>query len=65
MKYELNDIVVLKKNHPCGDNRFEIVRLGVDIKIKCVTCGHIIMIPRVDLNKRVKKVIKNEKEKEN
>lgn len=60
--YKLNDIVVMKKVHPCGSNEFEIIRLGADIKIKCVRCGHVIMLPRVELNKKIKKVIKNEKE---
>lgn len=62
MDYKLNDIVVMKKVHPCGSNEFEIIRLGADIKIKCVRCGHVIMLPRVELNKKIKKVIKNEKE---
>ena len=62
MEYKLNDIVLMKKVHPCGSNEFEIIRLGADIKIKCVKCGRIIMLPRVDFNKRIKKVVKNEKE---
>lgn len=61
MEYTLGDIVIMKKVHPCGNEQFEIVRLGADIKIKCLKCEHIIMLPRVDLNKKIKKVIKNEK----
>lgn len=64
MEYNLNDIVILKKEHPCGSNEFEVIRLGADIKIKCTKCGRVIMLPRVDLNKRIKKVKKNV-EKEN
>lgn len=60
MKYQLNDIVVMKKIHPCGSSDFEIVRLGADIKIKCLKCGHLIMISRVEFNKKIKKVIHNE-----
>ena len=60
MKYELSDIVIMKKVHPCGSDKFEIVRLGADIKIKCIKCGHVIMLPRIDFNKKIKKVIKNE-----
>lgn len=60
MEYKLNDIVVMKKVHPCGCSEFEIIRLGADIKIKCMKCGHVIMLPRVDLNKKIKKVIENE-----
>lgn len=51
----------MKKVHPCGNNKFEIIRLGADIKIKCTNCGHVIMLPRIELNKKIKKVIKNEK----
>ncbi len=61
MKYNLGDIVVMKKNHPCGTNEFEIIRVGADIKIKCVNCGRIIMLPRIDFNKGIRKVIVNEK----
>lgn len=55
--YELNTVVEMKKNHPCGDNKFVVTRIGVDIKIKCLTCGRTIMLPRVDFNKKVKKVL--------
>lgn len=65
MEYSLNDIVIMKKIHPCGSNEFEIIRLGADIKIKCLKCGRVIMVPRVDLNKKIKRVIKNEKKEEN
>ena len=55
--YDVNTIVEMKKNHPCGDNKFIITRVGVDIKIKCLTCGRTIMIPRVEFNKKLKKVL--------
>ena len=54
----------MKKVHPCGSSEIEIIRLGADIKIKCLKCGHVIMLPRIDFNKKIKKVIENE-EKEN
>lgn len=60
VNYELGDIVVMKKVHPCGSNEFEIIRLGADIKVKCTKCGHVIMLPRVEFNKKIKGVIKNE-----
>ena len=62
MQYKLNDDVVMKKVHPCGSNVFKIIRLGADIKIKCLRCGHVIMLSRVEFNKKIKKVIENEKE---
>lgn len=61
MNYKLGDKVIMKKNHPCGCNIFEIIRLGADIKIRCTKCNHVIMLPRIDFNKRIKKVIENEK----
>ena len=60
MEYSLNDKVIMKKVHPCGNSEFEIIRLGADIKIKCTKCSHVIMLPRVEFNKKIKKVIKND-----
>ena len=56
--YQLNSIVIMKKPNPCGTNEWEIVRVGADIKIKCLKCNRMIMIPRVEFNKKLKKVIK-------
>ena len=55
--YKLGSKVIMKKQHPCGTNEWEIIRVGADIKIKCIHCGRSIMIPRVDFNKKLKKVI--------
>ena len=55
--YKLNSKVIMKKNHPCGSNLWLITRLGVDIKIKCINCGREIMLPRVDFEKKLKKVV--------
>ncbi len=55
--YKLGSIVTMKKEHPCGENKWEIVRIGADIKIKCLKCGRVVMIPRIEFNKRIKKVI--------
>ena len=64
MNYNLGDIVTMKKVHPCGSYDFEIIRLGADVKIGCVKCSRVIMIPRVELNKKIKKVVCSEKEKD-
>lgn len=55
--YKLGTKVVMKKQHPCGSNEWEVVRLGADIKIKCTNCGRIILMPRIEFNKKIKKVI--------
>ena len=56
----LGDTVVTKKNHPCGGDTWQCVRCGADIKLKCLTCGRIIMLDRADCMKRTKKIIKAE-----
>lgn len=58
--YSLGSIVEMKKVHPCGNNRFKVVRVGVDIKITCQKCGRSIMLPRVDFNKKIKKVLEGQ-----
>ncbi len=55
--YSIGTIVEMKKTHPCGDNKWEIIRLGADIKIKCVKCGRVVMIPRIEFNKKIKKIV--------
>ncbi|MBF0715970.1 DUF951 domain-containing protein [Gemelliphila palaticanis] len=58
LEYEINDIIEMKKPHPCGTNEWKITRLGADIKIKCIKCNNTIMMPRKEFNKKIKKVIK-------
>ena len=55
--FNLGDIVEMKKTHPCGTNNFEIIRIGADIKIKCVGCGRVVMIPRRKFQKDAKKIV--------
>ena len=56
-KYELGTKVIMKKQHPCGGTEWEIVRVGADIKIKCLNCGRTVLLPSIDFNKKIKKVI--------
>ena len=55
--YSLGTKVIMKKAHPCGTNLWEIIRLGADIKLKCINCGRIVMLPRVEFNKKLKKIV--------
>ncbi|MFY9395014.1 MAG: DUF951 domain-containing protein [Halanaerobiales bacterium] len=57
-EYRLGDQVRLKKKHPCGGDIWEIIRVGMDFKAKCTTCGRIIMLPRRTFEKRVKEIIR-------
>lgn len=56
-QYKLDSIVNMKKQHPCGSNEWQITRVGADVKIKCLNCGKSIMLPRIEFNKKIKKVI--------
>lgn len=53
----LGDIIRLKKKHPCGGSDWEVVRLGADIGIKCMTCGHRLLVGRALLEKRLEMFI--------
>lgn len=55
--FQLNDIVVMKKNHPCGENRWKIIRMGADIRIKCMKCDRSILMARTEFERKLKKVI--------
>ena len=55
--YKLNDYVVMKKQHACGTNKWQITRVGVDIKLKCANCNREIMMDRLEFEKKLKKVI--------
>ena len=52
--YEVNDIVMMKKGHPCGTNKWEIIRIGSDVKLECVQCKRIVTLSRAKFNKSVK-----------
>ncbi|WP_067727779.1 DUF951 domain-containing protein [Oceanobacillus damuensis] len=56
-EFGLNDVVQMKKPHPCGENSWKVIRMGMDIRIKCLGCGHSVMIPRREFTKKMKKVI--------
>ncbi|MEY9971648.1 hypothetical protein ABH966_002021 [Lysinibacillus sp. RC46] len=56
-KFGLNDIVEMKKQHPCGTNMWKIIRMGADVRIKCEGCQHSVMIPRREFEKKMKKVL--------
>ena len=59
-EYTLGTKVVMKKAHPCGSNEWEIIRVGADIKIRCLNCGRSVFIPRIEFNRKLKKIITEE-----
>lgn len=56
MDIQVGDILKMKKQHPCGSSEWEVLRIGADFRLKCVGCGHQIMISRVKAEKNVRGV---------
>ncbi len=56
---KVGDIILTKKPHPCGSNKWEVTRTGADIKIKCQGCGRVVMLSVTDFEKRLKEVVSN------
>ncbi len=54
MDINIGDIVKLKKQHPCGSFDWEVTRVGMDFKLKCLGCGHVVMMPRKTVEKAIK-----------
>lgn len=57
VSYQIGDIVKMRKAHPCGGDQWEIMRTGVDFRIKCLTCGRVLMLPRPKFEKGVKTIV--------
>lgn len=55
--FQLGDIVEMKKSHPCGTNAWKVIRMGMDIRMKCTGCGHSVLLPRSHFEKRMKRVL--------
>ena len=62
MEYQVGDIVKLKKPHPCGENRFTVLRVGMDFRIRCLSCGREVMVPRAKVEKSIKKILREPSE---
>lgn len=65
VRYDIGDIVIMKKTHPCGSNRWEIMRTGIDFGLKCLGCGRRVMIPRPKFEKSVKSIIQKAAQSDN
>lgn len=57
MEIKPGDVVRLKKKHPCGNYQWQVVRLGADIRIQCLKCGHRVLLKRSVFERRVKSFI--------
>ena len=57
IEVHVGDRVMLRKPHPCGSYEWEVTRIGTDIGLKCLTCGHRVMLPRGRFNQRLKRFV--------
>ena len=62
MDLKLHDVVELKKEHPCGSRRWEVLRVGMDFRLRCQGCGHEVMLPRSKAEKNIKKILREEEQ---
>ena len=60
MDIQVGDIAVLKKQHPCGSKEWEVLRTGIDIRLKCRGCGHLVLLERRQAGKRISKIIRGD-----
>lgn len=56
MQYQADDIVCMKKPHPCGSKEWKILRIGADVRIRCEGCGHDVLLPRYKFEKQIKRI---------
>lgn len=60
MDVRLQDVLVMKKSHPCGSDRWLVLRTGMDFRLRCCGCGHEVMLPRSKAEKNIKKILREE-----
>ncbi len=58
MDVQVGDVLMTKKQHPCGSSQFDVLRVGMDFKIRCKGCGREVMLPRAKIEKNIKKIIR-------
>ena len=64
MLLALGDVVQMRKTHPCGSDRWVIIRTGADVKIRCLGCNRVVMLDRPEFEKRVRKILEHSTEEE-
>ena len=62
MDIQVGDRIRLKKSHPCGSSEWEVLRTGMDFRLKCLGCGHLILIPRKLVEKNIRRLLRGEEE---
>ena len=64
MDIQVGDVLRLKKPHPCGEHRFAVLRVGMDFRLRCEGCGHEVMLPRLRVEKNIRRVERTEQQEE-
>lgn len=59
MDVHVGDTIITRKKHPCGGDHFSVLRVGMDFRIRCDTCGHEVMLPRSKIEKNIKKLLRD------
>ena len=60
MDVQVGDTLLMKKEHPCGEKRWKVLRTGADFRLKCLGCGHEIMVARFKAEKNIRQIIREE-----
>ena len=56
VRFYVGDVLEMKKTHPCGDNRFDVLRVGAQVRVRCVGCGRDMVLDRIKLEKSIRRV---------
>jgi hypothetical protein len=62
MDIRIGDVLTLRKKHPCGSPDWRVLRIGADFKLRCLGCGHEVMSPRSNIEKKIRKIVRDETE---
>ena len=60
MDIQVGDILTMKKQHPCGSDKWQVLRIGADFRLKCLGCGHEVMQPRRKIEKMIRRIVPKE-----
>ena len=59
MQIKIGDVLRLKKKHPCGSDLWEVLRTGMDLRLRCLGCGRLVLLPRLKAEKSIKRILPN------
>ncbi len=56
MDVRVGDLLTMKKPHPCGEHRWQVLRIGADFRMRCLGCGREVMAPRSKIERHIRKI---------